>query len=70
MVPTEAVIPEMKGHKVYLYKNGIAEATSIKLGIRKEKYLQVIEGIAAGDTLITSGMLQLKPSAPVKIKKI
>ncbi len=70
MVPTEAVIPDVRGHKVYLYKNGLAEVTPIKLGIRKEKYVQVIEGIGVGDTLITSGIMQLKPSAPVKIKKV
>lgn len=70
MVPTEAVIPDIKGHKVYLYKNGLAEVTPIKLGIRKEKYVQVVDGIGVGDTLITTGILQLKPSAPVKIKKI
>lgn len=69
MVPSEAIIPDMKGHKVYLYNSGEAKISQVKLGIRKEKYVQIIEGLNIGDTLITSSILQLKPKAPVKIKK-
>ncbi|HEX8548230.1 MAG TPA: efflux RND transporter periplasmic adaptor subunit [Cytophagaceae bacterium] len=69
MIPTEAIIPDIRGHKIFLYRSGIAEPSPIKLGVRREKFVQVIDGLSIGDTIITSGIIQLKPGAPVKIKK-
>lgn len=70
MVPTEAIIPEMGGKKVFLYRNGLAEATAVETGIRKETMIQVISGLQNGDTLITTGVLQIRSGAPVAISVI
>ena len=40
----------------------------VELGMRKEKEVQIVQGLAAGDTVITTGILQLKPGKSVKIK--
>ena len=45
--------------KVYLYKGGKAQAVEVKTGLRTESSIQIIEGLNVGDTLITSGTLQL-----------
>lgn len=66
-IPTEAVVPEMGIDKVFLYKGGKAQAAAIKTGLRTESQIQVIEGLSAGDTLITSGTLQLREGLPVKL---
>ncbi|MBX9852422.1 MAG: efflux RND transporter periplasmic adaptor subunit [Cytophagaceae bacterium] len=68
LVPSEVVIPDMKGYKIYLYKSGKAEMAKVELGIRKEKEVQIVQGLASGDTIITTGILQLKPGKRVKIK--
>lgn len=70
MLPSEAVVPDIKGHKVFLYKSGKAEVHPVKIGTRKEKHVQIVEGVVPGDTVITSGILQLKPGVSVKIKEI
>lgn len=67
MVPTEAVIPDIKGQKVFVYKNGKAEPRPIVMGIRTEKEIEIVKGIQAGDTVITTGTTQLKPNAQVVI---
>lgn len=64
-VPTEALIPEMDGEKVYLYKNGKAHKVAITTGIRTESVIQVVDGLSFNDTLITSGILQLREGLPV-----
>lgn len=68
MIPTEAVIPELKGKKVFVYRNGVAETQPIETGIRTADQLQVISGLSPGDTLITSGMLQLRQGMEVEIQ--
>ena len=67
MVPTIAVIPELNGKKLYLYKNGIVNSQSVTTGIRTEEELQVITGIAPGDTVITSGILQINQGSAVNV---
>ena len=67
MVPTIAIIPELNGKKLYLYKNGSVETQSVTTGIRTEEQLQVLTGISPGDTVITSGILQINQGSSVNI---
>lgn len=69
-IPTEAVIAEMEGEKVFVYKNGKAEQVKVELGLRTESHVQVKEGLHFGDTLLTTAILQLRQSLPVKLDTI
>lgn len=69
-IPTQAVVPEMGVDKVFLYKGGKAHAVAIKTGLRTESRIQVVEGLAPGDTLIVSGTLQLREGLPVKLDTV
>lgn len=66
-VPTEAIVPEMGVDKVYLYKSGKARAVEVRTGLRTDRSIQIIEGLHVGDTLITSGTLQLRTDLPVQL---
>jgi membrane fusion protein (multidrug efflux system) len=70
LVPTESIVPELKGQKVFLLKNGKAFPQSIQTGIRTDKNVQVTNGLVENDTLIVTGILQLKPAMPVKISEL
>ena len=67
LIPTVSIVPELKGQKVFLYKNGIVNAQNVEIGIREETRVQIISGLQKGDTVITSGILQVKPKSKVKI---
>lgn len=69
-IPTEAVIPDLKGHKVFLVKNGKASSQSIELGLRGDREVEVRKGLSVGDTLITVGIMQVKPDGEVEIKEV
>lgn len=69
-IPTEAIVPEMGKDKVYLYKGGIAQPVEITTGIRTDAEVQVVKGLQMGDTIITSGTLQLRTGLPVKLDNI
>lgn len=70
MAPSEAIIPEMGGQSVYLYRNGKAERRSVEIGIRTDQRVHITDGVVSGDTLLTTGMLQLRPGMDVRIAEI
>jgi len=70
LLPTQTIIPELNNKKVFRYRNGKAEPAIVETGIRQERYIQVTKGLNPGDTVITTGLLQLKPGAPVTLSKI
>ena len=69
-IPTEAIVPEMGVDKVYLYKNGKARAVTVRTGLRTESSIQILAGLNLGDTIITSGTLQLRTDLPVKLDTV
>ena len=69
-IPTEALVPEMGVDKVFLYKGGKAHAAEVKTGLRTDSSIQIIDGLNVGDTLITSGTLQLREGLPVKLDTV
>ncbi|HBQ61908.1 MAG TPA: efflux transporter periplasmic adaptor subunit [Balneolaceae bacterium] len=70
MIPTISVIPELQGQKVFMLKNGVVQDQSISTGIRTERYVQVTEGIAPGDTVLTTGLLQVRNGMDIKVGEI
>ena len=69
-IPSEALIPEMGKNIVYLYKNGVAEPAEIILGLRTEIKDQELKGLSVGDTVITSGVMQLRTGMKVSIDNL
>lgn len=69
-IPTEAIIPEMDGERVFVYKNGKAQSRKINIGLRTEAKIQITSGLEFGDTLITSGIMQLRQNLPVVLDTI
>ncbi len=70
MVPSEAVIPELNGHKIFVYNGGKVAQRNVNIGIRTENKVQVVSGIEPSDTVITTGILQIRPGVQVSIKEI
>jgi membrane fusion protein, multidrug efflux system len=69
-IPTEALIPEMEGEKVFIYKKGKAQSVSVKTGLRTEAKIQITDGLKFGDTLITSGIMQLRQNLPIVLDTV
>lgn len=66
MIPTEALIPDIQGQKVLLIKGGKATAARVETGIRTNTEVELSSGVQPGDTVITTGLLQLREGMPVK----
>lgn len=70
VVPTQAVIPQTRTNQVIVVKNGKAVFKDVKTGLRTAGSIQILSGVQAGDTVATTGLLFLKPDAPVKIGRV
>lgn len=67
-VPSEAIVSEMGIDKVFLYKGGKAMPQEISKGLRTDAQVQVLSGLNVGDTVITSGTMQLRTGMKVELK--
>jgi membrane fusion protein (multidrug efflux system) len=69
-IPSEALIPEMEGETVYVYNGGKARLVRVTIGLRTEAKIQITEGLKFGDTLITSGIMQLRQGLPISLDTV
>ena len=70
MIPSQAIIPQARGKKVYVAKNGKANFVDVVTGIRDSSMVQITSGLIKGDTVIITGLLGLKPDAKVNVKRV
>jgi membrane fusion protein (multidrug efflux system) len=67
VVPSEALVPDMVGQKVFRVSGGKALSSTVRTGIRTESMVEITQGLSAGDTIVTAGVLMLRPNMPVTI---
>lgn len=70
MIPTEAVIPDLKGKKVFVIRNGKAIPIQVETGLRNDAQIEIVNGLEEGDSVIVSGIMSLKPESEVKVTKL
>ena len=70
MIPTESIIPILKGKKIYVVKDGKATEVIIRTGLRTDTEVQVTEGIEIGDSVIVSALMSMKPNLPVTLRNL
>jgi membrane fusion protein, multidrug efflux system len=70
LVPTQAVIPNIRNKQVILLRKDSALFTVVETGIRDSAYVQILHGVNAGDTVITSGLMAIRPNTKVKVTKV
>ena len=71
MIPTEALIPKLKGQSIYVVRDGKAILTEVDIGARTEAFIEIkSDQIKTGDTIVTTNILRLRDKAPVKVEKV
>jgi len=70
MVPTQSIIMKERSKSVIICKDGKAVFIPIKTGVRQSGNIEVISGLNAGDTVVTTGVLFIKPDMELKFAKI
>ncbi len=70
LVPSQAVIPTSREKKMALVKNGKVTLNVVTLGERTKDKVVVLSGVSPGDTVVVTGLMQVKPGMDVKIVKL
>ena len=67
MVPEEAVVPLGDDFFVFTVADGKARRVPVKLGVRREAQVELLEGVRAGDQVITAGIRVQRDGQPVRV---
>lgn len=70
IIPTQAVIPQARNKRVVVYSGGVAKYQIVSTGIRDSSYVQITDGLKLGDTVITTGLLAIRPDSKIKLTKV
>lgn len=69
-IPSQSVIPTTRDKKVAVLRGGKAELVTVTTGIREVASVEILQGLAVGDTVLTTGIMQVKPGMPVRVSKV
>lgn len=70
LVPTQAVIPQARNKQVILLRGDSAVFTVVETGLRDSAFVQITNGLKVGDTVITTGLMAIRPNAKIKVSKL
>lgn len=75
-IPATSVVYAPYGDTVYIVdsstdaageKQQVVRQLIVRLGVRKGDFVEVLSGLKAGDTIVTSGVFRLRPGTAVKV---
>jgi membrane fusion protein, multidrug efflux system len=69
-VPSQAIVPGPRDKKIIVSRNGKAEMVVVSTGQRDENRTEITSGLVAGDTIVMSGLMFVKPGMGLKFRKI
>lgn len=65
-VPVEALVPAGDGYRVFVVDSaGIAHARAVRVGARTETLAEILSGLVAGETVVTSGAYGVEDGARI-----
>ncbi|HML58761.1 MAG TPA: efflux RND transporter periplasmic adaptor subunit [Ferruginibacter sp.] len=70
MVPSQAILPQARTKQVVKVNGGVVSFVDVELGLRDSARIQILSGLQPGDTIVTTGLMRLKPNDKVKIGKL
>jgi membrane fusion protein, multidrug efflux system len=68
LIPSQSVIPTNREKVVAVIREGMAALVPVKIGARTSDKVEIIQGLKAGDTILTTGIMQVKDGMPVTVK--
>jgi membrane fusion protein (multidrug efflux system) len=66
-VPEQAIVPQGDSQFVFKIVDGKVKLTKVVIGTRREGRVEIVEGLAAGDQVVTAGQLKIRDGTPVSI---
>lgn len=70
LVPSQAIIPQARNKQVIVYKQDSARFVNVETGIRNSSFVQILRGVEAGDTIITTGLMAIRPNTKIRLTQV
>ena len=70
LIPSQAIIPSARNKQVILLRGDSIKFMVVETGIRDSAYVQIVNGLQPGDTIITTGLMAIRPKSTVKITRV
>lgn len=70
LVPTQALVSTARNKQVAVLRRDSVVFNVVETGVRDSAYVQVTQGLKAGDTIVTTGLMVLKPNSKVKVVRV
>jgi membrane fusion protein (multidrug efflux system) len=70
IVPTRSVMPQARNKQVIVFNNGSPDFRIVETGIRDETFVQILDGLKEGDTVLTTGLLAIRPESKLLLAKV
>ncbi len=67
IAPEQAIVPLGQTPFVYRVVDGKAVKTPVRLGLRRPGRVEILDGLNAGDQVVTDGQLKIRDGADVKV---
>ena len=67
LVPEEAIVPQGEEFFVYKIVDNAARRVPVKIGVRRAATVEIVQGLAPGDQVVTAGMRLSRDGQPVKV---
>ena len=65
IVPEDALVAEGARQFIYVVVDGKSLRREVKLGVRMQGHVEVVEGVAVSDTIVVRGLQRVRPNLPV-----
>ncbi len=66
MVPEQAVVTDPVQPFVFAVVDGKAKRVPVRLGVRRDAQVEIVDGLKDGDVVVAAGQLKLRDGAPVR----
>jgi membrane fusion protein (multidrug efflux system) len=66
-VPEQAIVPQGDSQFVYKIVDGKVKLTKVVIGTRREGRVEIVEGLAVGDEVVTAGQLKIRDGSAVSV---
>ena len=67
VIPEQALVPQGDDHYVYKVVENQARRTKVSIGQRRDGKVEIQQGLAKGDVVVTAGQIRLRDGAPVEV---
>ncbi len=67
LIPEQALVPVGDSQFVFRIVDGKAQRAKVTTGERRDGLVEIVDGLTAGETVVTAGQIKLRDGAPVKV---